>query len=173
MLDSPPARGAAVLALVFALCGLFVLAGTDSTGARSSPSTAALDANYEAHVGEPIETGASVVETDPTVVEIEYDAGVFDERTYRLRLEGAPPAGVGDEIYLYGELRPDRTVAVDRDRSVVRSPWEPRYMYGVSIVAAVFVVVALANGWRLRPRTLSLVPRERTLYGRWREGPDA
>lgn len=168
-MDEFGVRVAALAVLLAALCGLFVLAGADRpTSPHASPTYAELDRNYEAYVGQSVELSGTVVETDPVVAEFGYETGVYEAESYRLRLEGAPPVERGDEIVLYGELRPDRTVAVDAERSVVRKPWEKQYMYGVSVLGALFVGGRVVNGWRLRPRRLALVPRERTLYRQWR-----
>jgi hypothetical protein len=169
MSDELAVRGAAVAVLLVALCGLFVAGGAGwPTPTSPPPSYEELDRNYDAHVGEAVEVSGTVVETDPVVAEFGYDAGVFGEETYRLELANAPPVEEGDDVLVYGELRPDRTVAVDAERSVVREPWEGRYMYGVSLLAALLVAARLVDGWRFRPLELRIVPRERSLYRRWR-----
>lgn len=174
MTDDAAVRGLVLAVLLGALCVLFVLGGAGwPTPASQPPSYADLDTDYDAYVGQSVQIGGSVVETDPVVAEFEYDTGVFEERTYRLRLEGAPPADVGDDVYLYGELRPDGTVAVDTDRTLVREPWERTYMFGISILAALLVGGRVVNEWRLCRTTLTLVPRERSLYRRWRGETDA
>lgn len=173
-MDDVVVRGAAVAVLVAALCGLFVAGGADRpTPTSPPPAYEELDRNYDAYVGETVEIGGTVVGTDPVVVEFGYDTGVFEEATYRLRLAGAPPVERGDDVLLYGEVRPDRTVAVDAERSVVRKPWERSYMFAVSILAALLVAARLVDGWRLDRRRLALVPRERPLRRRLREGRDA
>ena len=174
MPDDLAVRGAALAVLLLALCGLFVLGGTDWPMAPDPPPSAEdLDENYERHVGDTVETAGTVVETDPVVVEVQYDSGVFGETEYRLRLEGAPPAAVGDNVYFSGEVRPDRTVAVDTERALVRAPGEITYMYAVSALAALVILARFVNGWRLRLRRLAFTPRERTLYRRWRGETDA
>jgi hypothetical protein len=166
-------RGAALAVLLAALCGLFVAGGAGwPTPTSPQPSYEELDRNYDAHVEETAEISGTVVGTDPVVAEFGYDAGVFEEATYRLELTNAPPVEAGDNVLVYGELRPDRTVAVDAERTVVREPWERRYMFAVSLLAALLVAARLVNGWRLRPRKLRIVPRERSLYRRWRGDGD-
>lgn len=173
-MDDAVVRAAAVAVLLAALCGLFVAAGADRpTPTSPPPSYEELDRNYDAYVGETVEIGGTVVGTDPVVVEFGYDTGVYEAETYRLRIEGAPPVERGDDVLLYGEVRPDRTVAADAERSVARQPWERRYMFSVSILAALLVAARLLDGWRLDLRRLALVPRERPLSRRVLEGDDA
>lgn len=154
---------------LLALGGLFVLGGAAWPTAPDTPPTYEnLDRSYERHIGASVERAGIVVDTDPVVLEVTYDAGVFETAAYQLTLQGAPPLEVGDSVYFYGELRPDRTVAVDADRTLVRSPWELRYMYRVSALAVVLVVGRFLNEWRFRPRRMAFTPREQTLLQRLR-----
>lgn len=168
-MDDVAGRRAAVAVLLLALCGLFVLGGADRpTSPSRTPGYEDLDRNYDAHVGQTVEVGGTVVETEPLVVEFEYDTGVYEAATFRLELEGALPAAVGDDVSVVGEVRPDRTLAIDADRSLVRHPWELSYMYGISVLAVLLVGARLLNEWRVRPRRLQVVPRQRTLLQQWR-----
>lgn len=174
MPDESVVRGATLAVLAAALCALFVLGGAGwPTAPSSPPSYEEFDRNYDAYVGETVEMGGTVVETDPVVVEMDYETGLSSETTYRIELVGALEADVGDGVYFYGEVRPDRRVAVDAERTVVRAPWEVQYMYAVSVVAVLLVVARFVNGWRFRPRALAFAPRERSLYRRWRGDGDA
>lgn len=174
MVDDVASRAAAVALCLLALCALFVLGGAAwPASPHVEPSEADLDRNYDAYVGETVTLGGSVVETDPVVVRVSYDTGVYDEASFRLELQGDLQARVGDDVSVSGELRPDRTVAVDADRALVRQPWETRYMYGISVVGVLLVAARFANGWRLQPRHLQVVPRERSLLQRWRGESDA
>lgn len=174
MPDELVVRGATLAALLLALCALFVLGGAAwPTPPDTPPTYEDLDRNYEAHVGETVERAGTVVDTDPVILELTYDSGVFETTAFRLELEGTPPVEVGDSVYFYGKLRPGRTVDVDAERTLVRSPWEIRYMYRVSALAVLLVVARFVNGWRFRPRRLAFAPREETLYRRLRGGDDA
>lgn len=174
MVDDVAGRTAAVALCLLALCVLFVLGGAAwPASPHVEPSEEDLDRNYDAYVGETVELGGSVVETDPVVVRVSYDTGVYDEASFRLELDGDLQARVGDDVYVTGELRPDRTMAVDADRALVRQPWELGYMYASSVVGVLLVAARFVNGWRLRPRHLQVVPRDRSLLQRWRGESDA
>ncbi|QLD88829.1 hypothetical protein HWV07_07210 [Natronomonas salina] len=167
-------RGAAIALCLLALSGLFVLGGAAwPASPHVEPSEAELDRDYAAHVGETTSIGGSVVETDPVVIRVSYDTGVYEEASFRLELVGDLEAAVGDDVYVSGELRPDRSMAVDGDRALVRQPWELGYMYAISFVGVLLVGARFLNGWRVQPRRLRVVPRERSLLQRWRGEADA
>ncbi|MFW6438381.1 MAG: hypothetical protein ACOCZ7_05130, partial [Armatimonadota bacterium] len=118
---SPTPRLLAVGLLALALVGVFVLAGAGwPAQPDATPTEEELATDYPAHVGEEVQIGGTVVETDPTVIVVESDAGDFE-----LAVENAPAdAEPGDDVILAGELRPDRTIAAQPGRTVVRQPWE-------------------------------------------------
>lgn len=174
MFESPGRRAAGVVVCLAALCGLFVLGGVGwPTPVDSTPAPEALDAAPAAYVGEAVELHGVVVDTSPTVVAVEHDAGVL-----MVELADAPEASVGDDVALYGEWRDggaagtDGVLVVDRDRAVVRAPWEIAYMYGVSVVGVLLVVARVLDGWRVSRRELAFVPRARRLSRALRGGDD-
>lgn len=174
MVDDVAGRAAAVALCILALCALFVLGGGAwPASPHVEPSEEDLHRNYDAYVGETVEIGGSVVETDPVVVRVSYDTGVYDEASFRLELRGDLQAQVGDDVSVSGELRPDRAVAVDADRALVRQPWELGYMYAISVLGVLLVAARFVDRWRIRPRRLQVVPRERSLLQRWRGESDA
>jgi len=101
-----------------------------------------------------------IVETDPTVVEVEADDG-----TARLvRTENMPSAKKGDRVVFGGTITEDGSVEISRTRSVVRDPWETAYMYLISAIAALIVAILGIDLWHIDRRTLSLEPRETPLH---------
>lgn len=162
MSTSPVPRLVAISLLAVLLVGLFVLGGTGwPTHPDATPSEEALAEDYASHVGEEVQIGGTVLETNPTVIEVESDAGNFE-----LAVENAPAADPGEEVTLAGELRPDRTIAADPGRSVVRQPWELAYMYAISVVGALLVAARILDGWRFHPRALAFEPRATPLRAR-------
>ena len=64
----------------------------------------------------------------------------------------------GENIWLYGTVRPEETV--DTERAVVRAPWEAVYMYAISVLAAVWVLVRFLREWRFDREEWGFLPRE-------------
>lgn len=52
-----------------------------------------------------------------------------------------------------------------------RRSWEVQYMYGVSVVAVLWVAVRALVGWQLNLCTLAVEPRKRPVFTRSRDGP--
>lgn len=155
MSTSPVPRLLAICLLASLLGGLFVLGGAGWPAQPSPvPSEEALADDYAAHVGEEVQLGGTVLREDPTAIEVDSDEGSFE-----LAVENAPAAEPGEEVILAGELRPDRTIAADPGRSIVRDPWERTYMYAISVVGALLVAVRIADGWRFSHTAFAFEPR--------------
>jgi len=77
----------------------------------------------------------------------------------RIRLRGLDrDAGRGDDVWLYGAVRSDGSVAVER--AVVRDPWEIAYLYGVSFVGGLLTLGRVLGTWRFDRDRRRFVPRE-------------
>jgi hypothetical protein len=66
--------------------------------------------------------------------------------------------GRGDDVWLYGVVRSDGSVAVER--AVVRDPWEIAYLYAVSLVGALLTLGRALRTWRVDRDRYRFVPRE-------------
>lgn len=152
-------RLAAAVLLVGVLVGLFLWAGTITPAAddRGFPDDDEVGPTPEAYVGERVSLSGTVVATDPVVVEVEY--GVDGTRTVTVTGVGAT-VDRGDSLRAFGTLTDDSTLSADR--TVVREPWELRYMYGVSFLAGLWVLGRTLRRWRVDVDRLAFVPRTPT-----------
>ena len=153
-----------------ALCALFAAIGVAlaTHGAAEAqpdpdrhdyPDDDHLVAEYDRYVGSDVVVSGRIESTEPTVLRIESGAG----EEMRLTLTGAEFER-GDNVWLYGTARPDRTVAVES--AVVRDDWELWYMYAVSALGGLVALGRFVDGWRLDRRRLAFEPREVPLSAR-------
>jgi hypothetical protein len=145
------------------LAGLFVIGGMGYP-ASPSPGVDLADPGTDPvdHMGERVETGGTVVDTDPTVFKIE-DSG----DTERLPVENPPDVEEDQELILNGTITETGALDARTDRAVVREPWERTYMYVISMIAALIVATRGIDGWRLDRDTLTVRPRETPLHDRY------
>lgn len=164
MLTSRSGRTVAVLLLLAVLFGLMVgfgtLAPAPSLGAY--PSEDDLAANYDAYIAQPVQVVGTVVETNPVVIAVEYDyyaAGDAYVGTLTLAItDVTTPVPPGQVVQVYGVARPDHTITA---RNVVTVPTVNfAYMYGISALAGLWVLVRLARDWRLDWQRGALTRRE-------------
>ncbi|QKG92029.1 hypothetical protein HPS36_03865 [Halorubrum salinarum] len=142
------------------LVGLFVLAGAGyPTPPSPGPDLADPDVDPSDLAGDQVETGGIVIETDPVIIEIDGDTA-----TQTLPIENAPDVDVGQEVIVDGTITADGTLRVNRDRAVVREPWEATYMYAISVLGALFVALRIADGWQFDLKTISFSPRDVPLH---------
>lgn len=130
--------------------------GPDAGGIFSDPT-----ADVEDYSGGTVEVSGVVVETDPVVLEIEGKEGAE-----YVQVEGIAAAEKGERLSVYGTITEEGVLAVNPERSTVQEPWEYAYMYLISLVGLLFVVVRGVRGWRFDRETLSLSPREEPRYSR-------
>jgi len=144
--------------LIGVLCGLLLWASTlevDQTR-NAFPDEDDLLVDYNAYVGERIETSGLVLSTDPVVIEV-----VSDGRPpLELALTNVVPSTVevGDDVSVFGTLEVDNTVTVIN--TTVRQPWEYHYMYLVSFSAGLWTLGRFIRHWTIDLQTLSFIPRE-------------
>lgn len=163
MLDRPEVRLSAIGVLLVVLLAMFVLYGAGAGQPAGPPlGTEDVAEDPSEHVGERVETGGTVVQEDPVVIEAEYEGG-----TVEFEVENAPSVDVGEELLLVGELTDERTVDAEPEPTVVREPWERAYMYTISVVGVGLVALRLANEWRFAASRFVFEPRDRTLYDRY------
>ena len=148
--------------LVLVLAGLLVWGGTLSPAdaQRDFPSEDDVGPNRDAYVGERVTLSGTVVETNPVIITVEYGTG----ESFRATLADADQSvSEGDQVSAFGTLEsPSKLVA---ERVIVREPWELWYMYGVSFLGGLWVLVRTLRRWRFDAERLAFVPRERPLWG--------
>lgn len=139
--------------LCLLLIALVVGFGAQFNGTDAYPDSAAVDDDYADHVGERIHFWGFVVgERDGSLL---VDVGAF-----RLAVSAPPPSAAdpGDQIQVYGELRPDRRMETHAYH--VQTVGERRYMYAVSVVGLALAAVAFLRRWRVDADRLRFVLRE-------------
>jgi hypothetical protein len=150
-------RLVALLVLFITLGGLLVGAGTITAdpAVNNYPNEDDAVENPDTYVGDDVVYGGTVVETDPVTVEVEPENGA----TFYATFENVDrPLSVGDEIIAFGTLEKGHTLNVDR--AVVRAPWEFSYMYAVSFIGGLWVLLRIRRYWRFDSERLAVVPRE-------------
>lgn len=155
MEDDRRTRVVSVVLLLCILCGLLVWAGTlaPDPDRNEFPNEDSVAVSYADYVGDRVQFGGTVVETDPLVVETTPTQGAPLRLTVE-SFDGDPT--VGDEINLYGTLESDhRVVVID---SYTREPWEAYYMYAVSFIAGIWVLGRFIRGWRFDRKTFAFEP---------------
>ena len=171
MLRTPRSRAVALLVLFALLVGLFVLsgAGEPDPDQHAYPDGDHLALEYERYVGEQAGVSGAVVSTDPVVIE----TGPPGEGI-ALTVEGVEePVEEGQALRAFGEVQEGQVLAAEE--TLVREPWELAYMYVVSFLAGLWVLVRLLRGWRIEWNAVGLEPRAepltiRSLLGGERDG---
>jgi hypothetical protein len=128
------------------------LLGVVLVGAGTIP-VVDLTADYDSHVGERVQVAGPVVDTDP--VRIDNDGIVLT--VVGVESVSKEPTERGDNLVVYGTVDSDRTITAHD--VVVRSPWEFQYLYGISLVGALWVVGRFLRGWRFSVGRLAFEPR--------------
>ncbi|WP_255170946.1 hypothetical protein [Natrononativus amylolyticus] len=168
MLTSP-SRGLAIVVCLGALLGLFVWFGAlePAPDRHHYPGGDELVTDAERYVGQDVETSGTVVGTDPVRIEVNSEYG-----TTELRVVDAPPVEKGQNLRVFGPLTDETTVVAEG--TLVRDSWEFAYMYGISALAALWVLLRAIRHWRLDP-SVGVVPRDRplTVWGLTIGGADA
>jgi hypothetical protein len=146
-----------MVVLLVGLGGLLVSAGTLSPNPTMNdyPGNDDVIENPDAFLGDKVVLGGTVVETDPVTVEVESETR---ETVYVTFGNVDRPLSVGDEILAFGTLQEDRTL--DVERAIVRAPWEFYYMYAVSFLGGLCVLIRILRQWRFDFEQLAFVPQE-------------
>lgn len=141
------------MALCVAAAALVVGFGAQFNGTDAYPDAGAIDADYDAHVGETVHVWGEVTATDGGRVVV-----TAESLSLRVTDPAAADVEVGDQVQVYGELAPGRrlvTAAYD-----VQSPDSLHAMYAVSIVGIALAGVAFLRRWRVDLDRRAFVPRE-------------
>ena len=145
--------------LVTALVGLFVLHGT----VQPDPDHNYFPGNSEVTSGQ-LDTGQYVV--------IAGEVSAVHKNGVVIRLSGSDVrvdlgeidghAEVGDDVWVSGHLREtDRSAnhMIETDRAIVRAPWEIGYMYAISMLAGIWVLIRFVRGWTFDTQSFGFVPK--------------
>lgn len=105
-------------------------------------------------VGGEVTVWGMVVATDPVIVRTEPGGEPFD---ITLTGDAVSDVAVGEYIGVHGTL--DATRRVHVDRAFVTEPQERSYLYYISLLAGLWVLVRFLRGWQFEPATLTFRPR--------------
>jgi hypothetical protein len=147
----------AVVVLLAVLGGLLVAAGTQTPNPALNdyPGAGDVGADPGAYAGQKVALGGTVVNADPVRIEVEH--GIAE--TFTVTVTGVRrPVTTGDNVKAFGTLEEADTLSADR--VVVREPWELWYMYAVSFVAGLWVLLRTVRRWQFDGDRLAFVPRE-------------
>ncbi|MDX1744830.1 MAG: hypothetical protein R3324_02735 [Halobacteriales archaeon] len=123
-----------------------------SDNASPYPEAEALDRDYDRYVGQLFYGWTDVVASTA-------DGLVVETGDVRLTVRDTTVAArPGDVLQVYGTLAPDRSVVPHR--LVVSTQSHLRYLYGISLVAALLTAGLGLRHWRFDRETLAFVPRE-------------
>lgn len=143
--------------MVVGLVGVGLVVGYAGAfdGTDAYPDTAAIDANYERHVGERVHLWGTVVAERPAGVVVAFGP-------LRLTATNVPRAAVdpGDSVQVFGRLEPDHRITAQAYH--VRTPADRTEMYGVSLLAGLLAAAGFLRRWRLDTDRWEFVPRDAT-----------
>mgnify|MGYP002761179528 FL=1 len=139
--------------LCLAAAVLVVGFGVWFNGSDAYPDSGAVDANYDAYVGETVHIWGEVTAVDD-------ETFVVTSGPLALRVEGSLPPDIapGDGVQVYGRLTSDRRV-VSASHHAQSSEAIGR-MYLVSVVGIALAAGAFLRRWRVDTHRWAFVPRE-------------
>ena len=139
--------------LCLAAAVLVVGFGVWFNGSDAYPDSGAVDANYDAYVGETVHVWGEVTAVDD-------ETFVVTSGPLTLRVEGSLPPDIapGDGVQVYGTLTSDRRV-VSASHHAQSSEAIGR-MYLVSVVGIALAAGAFLCRWRVDTHRWAFVPRE-------------
>ncbi|MFW6140980.1 MAG: hypothetical protein ACOC53_00295 [Candidatus Saliniplasma sp.] len=142
----------AVLLLILVI--LFIWYGSASPEPEKGhyPGSEHIIKDHETYVGELVEVGGKVVDTDPLTIEVEYG----DESLLLEVTDTDETAELGDRVSVFGTLEDDNTVRAEKIIVRPRRNWY--YMYGVSGIAAVWLLIRIISYWEYTAKGFK--PRE-------------
>ena len=149
-----PRRGLVVGALLVVLCGLCVWYGTltPAPALGDYPSTDAVTQTPTDYIGSQISLGGWVVATEPVTIAVDHGTTTHEFTVTHL----TRPVDRGDSLWVFGTLTTPSQIRASK--TVVTPPWRFTYMYVVSALAGLWVLVRLLGQWRL-DSTAGLVRR--------------
>ena len=146
-------RFALIAVLLVALTGLLIWYDTvDPNPADNNfPEASDVKDNPGTYVGERVSVGGTVVETDPLTIEDEGLTFVVENAAVDSDVEA------GDRLRAHGTL--DSNNHIDAKNTIHSELWESYYMYGVSVLAGLWVLGRGLNRWTIDSTNWSVVPR--------------
>jgi hypothetical protein len=138
-------RAATIAVLLCLLFGVLVATGAMSPSPAQNfyPDEDHVAAQEGAYVGERVEVTGQVISTEPVVIETYTEEGVLRFTV----VDVDEPVELENRINVFGTLTADGTIHAET--VIVREPWEFQYMFAVSVVAAIWVLLRFARGWHL------------------------
>ena len=149
-------RALVAVLLLSALGGLFVHGGATSEAPYPLPHEIAPE--YDSYVGDTVLLFGRVTSVADETLTIEAESeGVILELQVTGSQTTVEPGGV---IQVYGELRPNRTMAAQQVVVVNQSGGSAWYKYAVSAVGALGFLVAFGRYWRVDTETWTVEGRD-------------
>ncbi|WP_248896704.1 hypothetical protein [Haloplanus halobius] len=155
-----PRRGIAIALLLALLGGLCVQYGalTPAPESHRYPGNGHV-ASGDVAPGDRVVLAGTVRSVDGERAIIELDDGPpIVVRELRDGAVGDATPTPGDDVWFAGVVRPDGSVTVER--ALVRAPWEITYLYSVSALGALLLLVRFVRTWRFDTDHVRFVPRE-------------
>lgn len=110
--------------------------------------------DYDSYIGEKVELGGEIVETKPLTIEVKSGS----ESIFLLIKGIDEPVNEGDHLTVYGLLENNNEIRVFN--FIVQKRIKIIYMYGISSIAAVWVLSRLIKGWVFNIKHWTLEPRD-------------
>lgn len=141
------------LVLCLAAVVLVVGFGAQFNGTDVYPDAAAIEAEYQNHVGERVHLWTRVTGVEDGTI-------IVTAEPLSLRVSDPPPeqVAVGDSVQVYGTLQSDRRFKTAAYH--VQTPEERRNMYLTSIVGIALAAGAFLRRWRVNTDRWAFAPRE-------------
>ncbi len=156
MLPSGRSRAIVIIILILILFSLFIWHGTLSPAPEKGryPGTDDVVDDYNRYVGEYVEIDGEVIETDPVMIKLESGDRTIELEVADLREE----PDEGDRLSVFGTVGENRTIYVSN--AMIRPLWRYVYLYGISLLGAVWVGMRIIGQWRFDKKILAFKPRE-------------
>jgi len=144
MLGDNRLRAVTIIVLLIILLFLFIWYGSLSPAPEKGrfPGADELVEDYESYIGEEVEVSGKVIETDPVIMIVERG-----DRTIQLEiadLQQEPEQG--DRLSVFGTAGENNTIYVQN--AIIRPFWRYGYMYGISLVGAIWIGLRVIGQWR-------------------------
>jgi hypothetical protein len=149
-------RALVAVLLLSALGGLFVHSAVTSESPYPAPHEIAPE--YDNYVGDTVLLFGQVTNVADETLTIEAESeGVILELQVTGSQTTVEPGGV---VQVYGELRPNRTMAAQQVVVVNQSGGSAWYKYAVSAIGALGFLVAFSRYWRVDTETWTVEGRD-------------
>lgn len=156
MLESRRSRIVAIITILVLLLSLFTWYGSLSPAPEKGrfPGNDELVEDYEEYIGKEVEVGGEVIETDPVTIEVESGDSTIELEIQDLQEEPSK----GDRLTVYGTAKENKTVYAQNE--IIRPAWRYVYMYGISLIGAVWIGLRLVGQWKFDKGNFSFKVRD-------------